>query len=94
MSKLIKRDNDLPPTRYKNSLWAIRWIGKPIGFLLSRNEREEWIGDLKEIRYRMLHVEKYPILFINVVISAKCFCLVFVKIQCLIVEAVSQIIGT
>ena len=94
MSKLIRHGNGLPPTFYHQDLWAIRWVGTPIGYLLSPDEREEWIGDLKEIQYRMLCADRYPIRFVNVIISAKCLCLVVSKIRCLIVETVSHIIGT
>ena len=93
MAKPVSYGDGLPPSRYTRRLWAIRWIGVPIGYLLSPDEREEWLGDLKEIQHRMIHAERYPIWFVNSVTSAKCLCLIVSKIQSLVVETVSQIIA-
>ncbi|ESA36927.1 hypothetical protein N836_05035 [Leptolyngbya sp. Heron Island J] len=69
-----------------SQLWSYKWIGKPLGYLLSTDEREEWLGDLLEIQNRMIKEDEYPNLVINTVISLKAFLLIFSKIRCLCIE--------
>ena len=64
----------------RNFCWAYRGVAKPLGYLLSSDEREEWIGDLLEIQERMILEDRYSIHVINIVISVKAALLVWVKV--------------
>ncbi|WP_334741118.1 hypothetical protein [Nostoc sp.] len=63
LSKLKKRLR-----KYKKSdpaeTWASRWIASPIAYLFPPERREEWLGDLYEVNWEMLHKD-YPRLLVN-----------------------------
>nr|WP_290225638.1 hypothetical protein [Trichocoleus desertorum] len=55
--------------KYKQSdpseTWASKWLASPIAYLLPKERREEWLGDLYEINREMLH-KGYPRWFVSV----------------------------
>lgn len=55
--------------------WASRWIAVPVGYLFSKEQREEWLGDLQEIIHEM-HCESYPGWIINVICIGKTIILI------------------
>ncbi|MEH2453535.1 hypothetical protein [Nostoc sp.] len=63
LSKLKKRLR-----KYKKSdpaeTWASRWIASPIAYLFPPERREEWLGDLYEVNWEMLHKD-YPRWVVN-----------------------------
>lgn len=75
-----------------NKPWSYKWVAKPIGYLLSEREREEWFGDLLDIKDRMIHEDKYPMPLINLIITVKTVCLIGSKISCLFVDVISNTI--
>lgn len=72
--------------------WPYRWFARPVGYLLSKREREEWFGDLLEIQARMVNEERYPIFFINMIITAKTFLLIGSKASCVVIDVFSKAI--
>lgn len=66
-------------TYSKNNIpepWASRWIAAPIGYLCSKEQREEWLGDLQEIIHEM-QAKKYPRWIINLICVGKTSILIF-----------------
>lgn len=63
LSKLKKRLR-----KYKKSdpaeTWTSRWIASPIAYLFPPERREEWLGDLYEVNWEMLHKD-YPRWLVN-----------------------------
>jgi hypothetical protein len=55
--------------KYKQSdpaeTWASKWVASPIAYLLPKERREEWLGDLYETNREMLH-KSYPRWFVSV----------------------------
>lgn len=50
--------------------WASRWIGSPVGYLCSKEQREEWFGDLNEVIHDM-RFKRYPEWMINLICVGK-----------------------
>ena len=61
-------------------------MARPVGYLLPRDDREEWLGDLEEIHHLMLVEDKYPIWFINLIVGTKTLLLVWSAIEVHIVN--------
>ncbi|MEM1242216.1 MAG: hypothetical protein AAGI45_20480 [Cyanobacteria bacterium P01_H01_bin.26] len=79
-------------TIFLGSIWTHKWVGKPIGYLLSPDEREEWLGDLLEIKDRMKNEDNYPVWVINLIIVGKTVCLIGSKLSITIGGAMGKII--
>ena len=75
---------------FSSSVWSLRWVAKPIGYLLPRDDREEWLGDLEEIYHLMLFEGKYPIWFINLIIATKTSLLVWSAIEVHIINLLDR----
>lgn len=75
-----------------NTPWSYKWVAKPIGYLLSEREREEWFGDLLDIKDRMINEERYPMPLINLIITVKTVCLFGSKISCLFIDVINNTI--
>ena len=71
-------------------IWSLRWVAKPVGYLLPRDDREEWLGDLEEIHHLMLVEETYPAWIINLVIAIKTLLLVWTAVEVHIVNLFSR----
>ena len=56
--------------------WSSRWIAAPTAYLISKEKREEWIGDLNEINEEMVRKE-YPRWLINIINVGQTSILVF-----------------
>lgn len=63
-NKVFKDQSHFPRT------WSSRWVAFPLGYLLSKKQREEWIGDLNETKFEMLE-QAYPLWLINTIIMLK-----------------------
>lgn len=63
-------------TNNNSEPWASRWIAVPIGYLCSKEEREEWLGDLYEV-IREMHTKNYPKWTINLICVGKTAILIF-----------------
>lgn len=72
--------------------WSYRWIGRPVGYLLNKREREEWFGDLLEIQDLMIKEDRYPVFVINLIISMKTLLLVGSKLRSMLTDVVSKVI--
>ena len=77
----------------QDPLWAYKWWGKPLGYFLSAREREEWMGDLKEIQEQMILEDRYPVRFVNAIVVVKGCLLIWVKGKCEFVEIITAVIG-
>lgn len=67
--KTSSNNNNLEP-------WASRWIAAPIGYLCSKEQREEWLGDLYEVIHEM-QSKSYPRWMINLICMGKTVILIF-----------------
>jgi hypothetical protein len=56
--------------KYKQSdpseTWSSRWIAVPIAYLFPVEQREEWLGDLYESNWVLLH-KNYPRWLVNLI---------------------------
>lgn len=60
--KLLRKYKKTDPTE----TWSRRWVASPIAYLLPKERREEWLGDLYEVNREMLH-KGYPRWLVNVI---------------------------
>ncbi len=68
---IIRVNKDETPSKNKNSEpWTSRWIAAPVGYLCSKEQREEWLGDLQEIILEM-QTKSYPRWMINLICIGK-----------------------
>jgi hypothetical protein len=51
--------------------WSSRWVASPVAYLFPKERREEWLGDLREVSYIMLHQESYPRWMVNIVVAGR-----------------------
>lgn len=56
--------------------WALRWVAAPIGYLCSKGQREEWLGDLYEVIHEM-QTKSYPRWTIDLICIGKTTILIF-----------------
>lgn len=75
-----KLDNSLDNKLEKKEPWSSRWLATPLGFLMSPDEREEWLGDLEESIYK-LREKGYPEWMLNVIFTLRCILLCLSTLQ-------------
>lgn len=68
MKKIVRKDKAYLNTN--SEPWVSRWIAAPIGYLCSKERREEWLGDLYEVIYEM-KTKNYPKWMINLICIGK-----------------------
>ncbi|MEM8614396.1 MAG: hypothetical protein AAGF93_20440 [Cyanobacteria bacterium P01_H01_bin.105] len=74
--------------------WALSKSVSIISTLLSPDEQEEWLGDLKEIQYQMIHEENRPKWYVHIATLKMCFERGFSKVQILLSDAWNWIISS
>jgi hypothetical protein len=57
---------DSPSTSNTTETWASYWVARPLGYVMSKDEREEWLGDLIQVNRELLRL--YPRWCVNVII--------------------------
>lgn len=55
----------------KGETWSSRWIASPMAYLLDRRQREEWLGDIKDVEREMLNKRQFPRWWINFIIIGR-----------------------
>ena len=58
-------------SQYPDETWSSKWIATPIAYLLDRRQREEWLGDLREVEQEMLKENQFPLWLINLIIVGR-----------------------
>lgn len=92
--KLLEKVSELErrSRKYKQfdptETWATRWIACPIAYLFPAERREEWLGDLYELNWEMLHKD-YPRWFVSFINIARTVILVLSAIQMKLSDIIS-----
>ena len=60
IQKLNSESRDLKTQDSIIDTWITRWIARPIAYLFLTNEAEAWLGDIRELRIKLL-CQEYPI---------------------------------
>jgi hypothetical protein len=72
--------------------WVTWWVAGPIAYLLSADQREEWIGDLREVNHQMM-LAGYPKWMINLVNVGKIIRLIVSSIDIKLVDLILKLRG-
>jgi hypothetical protein len=75
------------PRSYKT--WADRWVAYPVICLFSEDQREEWIGDLYEVRDGLID-RGYPRWLVNLIITGRTLILVVSALKITVMELLSK----
>jgi hypothetical protein len=60
---------DAPVTSNTTETWASFWVARSLGYVMPKDEREEWLGDLMQVNRELPSL--YPRWWINVIIIAR-----------------------
>lgn len=60
---------DAPVTSNITETWASFWVARSLGYVMPKDEREEWLGDLMQVNRELPSL--YPRWWINVIIIAR-----------------------
>ena len=76
-----------------NKTWVLRWVAIPIAYLFPKKDREEWLGDLREMHHDLIVEEKYPIWVVNTITLGRTIILVWSAIEVRVLDLLSHITG-
>jgi hypothetical protein len=69
--------------------WADRWVAYPVSCLFSEDQREEWIGDLYEVRDGLID-RCYPLWLVNLIITGRTLILVVSALKITIMDLLAK----
>jgi hypothetical protein len=69
--------------------WADRWVAYPVICLFSEDQREEWIGDLYEVRNGLID-RGYPRWLVNLIITSRTLILVASALKITVMDLLSK----
>jgi hypothetical protein len=69
--------------------WADRWVAYPVSCLFSEDQREEWIGDLYEVRDGLID-RRYPLWLVNLIITGRTLILVVSALKITIMDLLAK----
>jgi hypothetical protein len=69
--------------------WADRWVAYPVSCLFSKDQREEWIGDLYERRNNLIN-RRYPRWLVNLIITSCTLILVVSALKITVMDLLAK----
>ncbi|MEM9008002.1 MAG: hypothetical protein AAGE59_31385 [Cyanobacteria bacterium P01_F01_bin.86] len=73
--------------------WVVKWFALPVAYLFPKSDREEWIGDLREMQYELIVENRYPKWVVSAITIMRTFLLVGAAIEIKVLMLVSHIRG-
>jgi hypothetical protein len=69
--------------------WADRWVAYPVSCLFSEDQREEWMGDLYEVRDGLID-RRYPLWLVNLIITSRTLILVISALKITVMDLLAK----